>query len=156
MSEYFNRAMKHAFLEALGLEIEERAPGEVVVRLPEVGPEHVGGAGTDALNGMVIAAIFDGALGAALLSLLIARSETEGTDIKEIGQATINLEISYIRLATGSSFEVHGSVLRLGSDIAFTEGKLYDKAGSLCATANASFYIFHDRAALIARSKASD
>src|SRR5215813_13846056 len=53
-------------LRHLGLRIRFE-PAQVVVELPEVRPEHQGGLGTAAVNGLVLAGMFDLALGSTVV-----------------------------------------------------------------------------------------
>lgn len=133
--------MDSPIMTSWGATCEERAIGEVILRLPELRPEHMGGGLTHALNGMVIAALFDAALGAARLSTLFARADAEGSDPAAIRQATVNLNVSYLKLAMGDAFETHASIVRSGKRIAFAEGRLYDENKELCATANGSYLL---------------
>ena len=64
----------NSFLKAQGLEVEETAVGRAIVRLPKALPSQRGGGGSDTvLNGGVISYMFDGALGWAIISSLLAK-----------------------------------------------------------------------------------
>lgn len=134
---------KHiGFFEAQGLSVEDVAPGEVILRLPSVRDDQRGGGGTDALNGGVIAYMFDGALGAAAASLAWSKyGNGEGTPA-EFGEVTINLTINYVRPALGDQFEVRASAVGSGRTVAFAEGKLYDAEDRVCSTASGVWRIF--------------
>ncbi|HEU5422165.1 MAG TPA: PaaI family thioesterase [Nitrolancea sp.] len=130
------------FVEGQRLEVAERAPGEFVVRLPQAAPWQRGGGGTDALNGGVIAYMFDGSMGGAIASAVLARVDWETFDLTQFGQVTVSLTINYLRAALGDRFEAHGSVTKLGRGMAFAEGRFYDERGELCATATGVWRLF--------------
>ena len=140
--ERFHQDAFGAFYRAHGLTLEEIRPGEVVVRLPRAAEEQRGGGGTAALNGGVMAYMFDAALGAAVASAALHRLDGESVDLTRFGQVTINLNISYLRAALGDRFEARGSALQVGGSIAFAEGKLYDERGELCASATGVWRVF--------------
>ncbi|HET7037350.1 MAG TPA: PaaI family thioesterase [Thermomicrobiaceae bacterium] len=133
------------FVEGQRLEVEERAPGEFVVRLPQAAPWQRGGGGTDALNGGVIAYMFDGAMGGAVASAALARADLDRFDLSRFGQVTVSLTINYLSAALGDRFEAHGSVTKLGRGMAFAEGRFYDQSGELCATATGVWRLFLPR-----------
>ena len=138
-----------AFMRAQGLHVEERAVGEVTLCLPRASPaQRGGGGGGDAasvLNGGVIAYMFDGALGCAIASSLLARPEMRGIDPQRLRQSTINLDISYVDAASGDHCEARGKVVRASRNIAFAEGELLDARGHTCATAKGIWRIFWPR-----------
>lgn len=126
-------------LEAFGLTVEERDVGYTIVQLPQARDEQRGGGGTSALNGGVIAYMFDCALGLAVASAVRARSSEQATELRQV---TINLNISYLRAAFGDRFAAHGKVSQLGRNIAFATGSFYDEQGNICATAQGVWRIF--------------
>ena len=85
IADYKRSWSNNPFLNAQGLEVEEIGTGEVVVRLPQVLPSQRGGGGTDhALNGGVVSYMFDGALGWAIISSLLAMPEALEIDPFEL------------------------------------------------------------------------
>ena len=66
-------------------------PDRVVVELPEVRPEHLGGLGTSAVNGMVLAGLFDLAVGSTVV-LVDPRRRS----------ATVQLSMSFERAVFGA------------------------------------------------------
>ena len=144
---FWKRWGSNTFMKAQGLEIEIVGVGNAVVRLPRVLPTQRGGGGSDTvLNGGVIAYMFDGALGCAIASTLLARPEMLGVDPSQLRQSTINLDISYVEAASGDHFEARGKVVRASRSMAFAEGELYDAQGRVCATAKGIWRIFWPRA----------
>ena len=130
------------FYEAQGLTVEEVGPGEVILRLADVRDDQRGGGGTAALNGGVIAYMFDGALGAATASLAIHTYGIGDRELPGFGEVTINLTINYVRPALGNYFEARGTAIRTGRTVAFAEGKLVDANNQICATASGAWRIF--------------
>lgn len=136
----------HDFMLAQGLEVEMTAVGEAVVRLPKVLPSQRGGGGSDqVLNGGVIAYMFDGALGCAIASGLLARPEARAIDPQKLVQSTINLDVTYLEAAAGDHFEARAKLLRAGRSTAFAEGQLLDSGGRVCATARGIWRVFWPR-----------
>ncbi|HEX3724334.1 MAG TPA: PaaI family thioesterase [Nitrolancea sp.] len=134
---------KHSgFFEAQGLSVEDIAPGDVILRLPVVRDDQRGGGGTDALNGGVIAYMFDGALGAAAASLAWDKYGNGDGPPAKFGEVTINLTINYVRPALGDRFEVRAVAVGTGRTVAFAEGKLYDAENRICATASGVWRMF--------------
>ena len=110
IADYKRSWSNNPFLNAQGLEVEEIGTGEVVVRLPQVLPSQRGGGGTDhVLNGGVVSYMFDGALGWAIISSLLAMPEALEIDPFELRQFTINLDITYLEASIGDRFEAHGT-----------------------------------------------
>lgn len=143
---FWQRWGNNNFMKAQGLEVEVLGVGKAVVRLPNVMPTQRGGGGSDeVLNGGVIAYMFDGALGCAIASSLLAHPELRGKDPRRLRQSTINLDITYVEAATGSHFEAHGTALRASRSTAFAEGHLLDSTGRICATAKGIWRVFWPR-----------
>ena len=98
-------------------------PAVVRLSLPTVGAEHQGGLGTRAVNGAVIAGMFDAALGVA------------GT-LQLPGQraGTVELSIKLMRPAFEAPLEVLAIAVKRTPHLVFTEAELYAD-GRLCASA---------------------
>lgn len=143
---FWKRWGNSTFMRAQGLEVDVVGVGEAAVRLPQVMATQRGGGGSDSvLNGGVIAYMFDGALGCAIASSLLARPEMRGIDPQRLRQSTINLDISYVEAASGDHFEARGKVVRASRSVAFAEGQLFDAQGRVCATARGIWRIFWPR-----------
>ncbi len=124
------------FIRSQGLEVEERAVGHVILRLNHPRPEQRGAGGSPlAINGGLMAYMFDGALGYAIVSAQLPRAQAEGVDLAEYRQVTMNLDVSFLEAALGNRFEAHGRVVRAGRGVTFAEGELLDENGRVCATA---------------------
>lgn len=147
LDAFWQRWGNNNFMRAQGLQVDVTVAGEAIVRLPHVLETQRGGGGSDqVLNGGVIAYMFDGALGCAIASALIARPEAQSVDLGQLRQSTINLDITYVAAATGERFEAHGKVLRASLSTAFAEGHLLDSQGQVCATAKGIWRVFWPRA----------
>jgi uncharacterized protein (TIGR00369 family) len=133
------------FYEAQQLVAKESGPGKATLSLVDPRDDQRGGGGTSALNGGVIAYMFDGALGAAVASLAVQTYGDGANDIPGYAESTISLTINYVKPALGNSFEAHGTAIRTGRTVAFAEGKLYDSEGEICATASGVWRLFLPR-----------
>jgi uncharacterized protein (TIGR00369 family) len=87
-----------------------------------VQPEHRGGLGTEALNGGVLAAIFDLAIGCT--SALVDPTRRS---------ATVQLSMSFQRPTLGDRVRVEGRVDHAATSTIFSSARLYDAAGNECA-----------------------
>lgn len=146
LDAFWTRWGNNSFMRAQGLEVDVVAVGEAVVRLPRVMATQRGGGGSDTvLNGGVIAYMFDGALGCAIASALLARPEMRDIDPQRLRQSTVNLDISYVEAASGDHFEARGKVVRASRSMAFAEGELFDAQGRVCATAKGIWRVFWPR-----------
>jgi len=107
----------------MGAELNLEDPAIVRLTLASVGVQHQGGLGTRAVNGAVIAALFDAALGFA------------GT-LQFPGQraGTVELSIKLMRPAFEAPLEVLGAAVRRTAHLVFTEAELHAD-GRLCASA---------------------
>ena len=86
------------------------------------------------VHGGYAATLLDSACGVAVASAL-----EEG-----MGHTTLELKISYLRGLSDRSGTVRaeGKLISLGRRIAFSEGKLFDGEGRLCATATSTLLVF--------------
>lgn len=97
-------------------------PDAVRVRIARLEAYHRGGMGTEAVNGAVIAALCDAAVGFA------------GT-LRTFGRraGTAQLSIQYLRPVHGGSVEAIGRVVRAGPNLVFATAEVRDDQGALCA-----------------------
>ena len=107
----------------MGARLNLEDPAVVRLTLASVSAQHLGGLGTRAVNGAVIAALFDAALGIA------------GT-LQFPGQraGTVELSIKLMRPAFEAPLEVLGAAVKRTAHLAFTEAELHAD-GRLCAIA---------------------
>ncbi len=94
------------------------------VVLDPVLPAQRGGLGSDAVNGGVLAAMFDLVLGCAPALVDPARRS-----------ATVQLSLNFLRAVRGDRVVARSRVTRAGETLVFAEAQLFDATGELCATA---------------------
>ena len=112
----------HHAIRYLGARVDLADPTVVRLVVDPVRPEHRGGLGTEAVNGVVLAGLFDLAVG--LVAHVAAMRRRVGT---------VQLSIQYMRPVHGDRFEVEGRLLRHGRTLIFATADLVDQDGSLCA-----------------------
>ncbi len=101
-------------------------PDRVVVELPEVRPEHLGGLGTSAVNGLVLAGLFDLALGSTVV-LVDPRRRS----------ATMQLSMSFERAVFGRTARCEAWIDRAGQRTLFSSARILDEQGQVCARCQA-------------------
>lgn len=96
---------------------------DVVVRtvLPQVDEHHRGGLGTAAVNGAVIAGLFDCALGVAGVMQLPGKRT-----------GTVELSIKLLRPVLGDCVDLYAVAIKRSKQIVFAEAQLFS-GGRLCA-----------------------
>ena len=97
---------------------------KVVVTIPEIRPEHRGGLGTSAVNGGVIAAMFDLVIGCTPALLDPTRR-----------CATLQLSMSFQRPLTGDSVRAEAEIDSAGKNTLFASARIMDSQGNVCARA---------------------
>ena len=112
----------HPGMRHMGVRVDLSASDVVRVYVDPVKLEHRGGLGTDAVNGAVIAGVFDLAIG------LVGNFCTLG---RRAGTAQLN--IHFIRPVFGDRFDVLGRLVRAGRSLVFATAELHDEADQLCA-----------------------
>ena len=96
----------------------------VLIDLPEVLPAQRGGKGSDAINGGILAAMFDFAIGAtALLAPPLRRN------------ATVHMSIDYQRAVRGNSARCIARLDRATRALAFASAEILDEHGTACSRA---------------------
>jgi acyl-coenzyme A thioesterase PaaI-like protein len=114
----------HQGMQYIGCRLDLSDPRVVRVHLPEIQAHHLGGLGTDAVNGAVLAGFFDIALGVA--GVLQFPGKRAGT---------VDLSIKFMRPTLGSSITAYAVALKRTENIAFVESELYS-GNRLCAIAS--------------------
>jgi len=118
-AEQFNRsqAMKY-----FGARLSFPEGKKVVIALPEIRPEHRGGLGTDAVNGGILAALFDLVIGCTPA----LREPTRRA-------ATMQLSMSFERPVRGNTLHAEATIDSMGTSTLFSSARLYDAQGAVCA-----------------------
>ncbi|GAB4395499.1 MAG: hypothetical protein OHK0053_03890 [Microscillaceae bacterium] len=124
------------FYQWAGLEIVEFRPGYTKILL-HVQAHHRGGGGPQAINGGIVAYLFDGLLGACAASVW---------DEDTTGQVTVALNIQYLGMLVAEK-QVMGEakVVKKGKSTVFLEGWVYDESGTLCVNCNGIFRLRHKK-----------
>lgn len=112
----------HPGMRHMGARVDLSTPGEVRCVLDPIRPEHRGGLGTEAVNGAVIAGVFD---------LVIGLSGYVHTRGRRAGVA--QLSIQFLRPVLGQRFETVGHATRVGTNLVFSTAELVDDRGVVCA-----------------------
>jgi uncharacterized protein (TIGR00369 family) len=130
------RTQSNLFWRTLGVEVEDAREGRVRLRVT-VRDELRNAAGAP-LHGGVLSALVDMAVGGALSTLHEAAAGG-------VGQATLDLNVSFLGAAAGGHVVAEGRILRRGKQIAFGETTITDAAGRLVAVGRATYMILGPR-----------
>ena len=118
-AEHFNQSQTMRFF---GARLSFPQGEKVVITLAEVRNEHRGGLGTAALNGGVLAALFDYAIGCtAALKDPTRRA------------ATMQLSMSFERPLLGNRVRAESTLDPTGTGTLFASARVYDEQGQVCA-----------------------
>lgn len=131
------RARTNNFWRYLGVEVLAAEEGYVRLRVP-VRDELCNAAGAP-LHGGAISALVDAAVGGALSTL--HEFAAGGT-----GQATLDLNVSFLGAVRGGGVVAEGRILKRGGTIAFGEAELRDDEGALVAKGRVTYMILRPRA----------
>ncbi|TDJ12974.1 MAG: PaaI family thioesterase [Gammaproteobacteria bacterium] len=109
---------------AFGSKLDISDDTVVKVVLAEILPQHLGGLGSDYVNGAVVAGLFDASLGVA-------------GAVHYLGQpaGTVELSIKFIRAIHGPTVTAYAVALKRSDSVCFVEGNLFSE-GRLCAMAS--------------------
>lgn len=125
----------HPGMKHMGARLDLSTPGLVRAYLDPVLPEHRGGLGTEAVNGAVIAGMFD---------LVIGLSGYAHTLGRRAGLAQLNIQ--FMRPVEGDRFQVIGWPTRVGHNLVFASAELRDQQGAVCARCDGIVAVSgHDR-----------
>ncbi len=119
-AETFNAS---ATLKYFGVKLSFPDADTVEVVIDEIKPEQRGGLGTDAINGGVLAAIFDLAIGCTPALIDPTRRS-----------ATVQLSINFMRAVRGQRLVARSKVDRAGDVLLFASAQILDDKGVVCAT----------------------
>jgi uncharacterized protein (TIGR00369 family) len=116
---------EHPGMRHMGARVSISEDGTVHAVIDPLQPYHRGGLGTEAVNGAVIAGVFD---------LVIGLAGYQHTLERRAGVAQLN--IHYLRPVEGDRLDVAGRPVRVGRNLVFAAAELRDERGVLCATAD--------------------
>jgi len=109
-------------MQRLGARLEFDRVDRVRAVIEPVESHHRGGMGTDAVNGVVLAGLFDLAIGTVGW---LTRPDTRS--------ATVSLAMTFLRPTRGARVVVEARLLRAGTNLTFAAGEIYDGAGQVTA-----------------------
>ncbi|MCY1075387.1 PaaI family thioesterase [Archangium lansingense] len=118
-AEQFNQSQT---MRLFGARLSFPQGEKVVVALSEVRPEHRGGLGTAAINGGIISALFDYAIGCTPALVDPTRRA-----------ATMQLSISFERPLRGNVVRAEATIDSVGTSTLFASARMYDDKGQVCA-----------------------
>ncbi len=120
-AELFNQS---ATLKHFGVIVSFPSADRVRAVLKPIRPEQLGGLGSNAVNGGVLAAMFDLAIGCT--PALVDPSQRS---------ATVQLSMSFERAVVGGSLYAEAKVDRAGKNLLFASAVIVDEQGRECAHA---------------------
>lgn len=123
LQKYAENFNKSATMRFFGTVIDFPTPDRVRVTLP-VKPEQRGGLGSAAVNGGVIAAVFDLVIGSSAALVDPTRRS-----------ATVQISLSFERPVHGDVITAEGWIDRAGGRTGFASAVLKDGNGEICARA---------------------
>ena len=127
---------KIVFNQVLGLKITALAPDGVVGRI-DMKPDLVGHYAYNRIHGGVISAGLDAMGGLAVMAAIGAKHLDEPPEQRLLRFAklgTIDLRVDYLRPGIGEYFDLHATVMRLGSRVASTRMEFKGADGKLLST----------------------
>ena len=130
-------AQTNPFVDALGLEWWSSGNGQAELRL-DLQPSHLNS--WQVAHGGLLMTLLDVAMARAARSTA-ADAGTTATDAAP-GLVTIEMKTSFMRPAVGR-LRALGTLLHRTATMAFTEGRVLDEAGCLCAHATGTFKYLH-------------
>lgn len=113
---------QHPGMKHMGAALDLSIPGIVRATIDPIQPFHRGGLGTEAVNGAVIAGMFDLVIG--LTGYLHTRGRRAGV---------AQLSIQFLRPLEGDRLQVTGWPTRVGHGLVFAAAELRDRNGRVCA-----------------------
>ena len=109
-------------MKQLGARLEFERVDRVRAVLDPVMPYHRGGMGTDAVNGPVLAGLFDLVIGTIGW---LTRPDTRS--------ATVSLSMTFLRPTRGDRVAVEARLLRSGTNLTFAAAEIFDAQGQVTA-----------------------
>lgn len=111
----------------LGARLEFDRVDRVRAVIDPVKPYHRGGMGTDAVNGPVLAGLFDLAIGTVGW---LTRPDSRS--------ATVTLAMTFLRPTRGNRIVVEARLLRAGTNLTFAAAEVFDERGEVTARCDGS------------------
>src|ERR1700730_11137169 len=130
------RGQLNSYWRYLGIEVVDAGEGWIRLCLP-VRDELRNGPGAP-MHGGAMSTLIDAAVGGALGT--VHEASAGG-----VGQATLDLNITYLGAAREGMVYAEGKILRKGGTIAFGEADLLNESGDLLARGRATYMLLHPR-----------
>jgi uncharacterized protein (TIGR00369 family) len=127
------------YVQLLGLEIVDFAPGRATLRLPL--SERILNGGQGVPHGGSLCSAMDIAIGIALNAANAEAAAREGP----MGQTTTDINVSFLAGAREGPLTVEAEIIRRGGTLAVGESKVMDPGGKLVAVGRATFMILRSR-----------
>ena len=124
------------FAQLLGFELWAFGDGKAEIRVP-LAPGLMNS--MDVAHGGVVMTLLDVVMAHAARSADIAAEGAAGSTV-----VTIEMKTSFMRPALGVLRGV-GELMHRSASMAFTEGRVFDNAGHLCAHATGTFKLVHSK-----------
>lgn len=124
LDRYAEQFSQSQTLRYLGVRLSFPEGRKAVITMPEVRPEHLGGLGTTAVNGAIISALFDLAIGCTPALVDPTRR-----------CATLQISVSFQRPLVGKSIEAEAEIDSHGKSTLFASARIRDDQGNVCARA---------------------
>ncbi len=120
------------FWDTLGIEVVRiDEPGHAILRLP-MRPA-LGTRRAEVLHGGAIATLIDAAAGGAIIAMI-------GEDPDYVGQATLDINVSFLNAITGDAI-AEARILRSSRSIGFAQVEVRDTDGKLCAIGRVTYSV---------------
>ena len=130
------RAQANLFWRYLGVQVDDAGEGWVRLRVPvQDGLRNAAGA---PVHGGVLSALVDMAVGGAL-------GTTHDNAAGGVGQATLDLNVSFLAAAGDGDIVAEGRLLRRGRSVAFGEARITDGGGKLVAVGRATYMLLQPK-----------
>jgi uncharacterized protein (TIGR00369 family) len=130
------RARTNNYWRYLGVEVLDASAGYVRLSVPV--RDELRNADGAPVHGGVISSLVDAAVGGALSTL---HDFAPGG----VGQATLDLNVSFLGAVQRGAIIAEGRILKRGGSIAFGEAELRDEAGELIAKGRVTYMILRSR-----------
>jgi uncharacterized protein (TIGR00369 family) len=121
-------------MRQLGARLEFERVDRVRAVIDPVMPYHRGGMGTDAVNGPVLAGLFDLVIGTVGW---LSRPDTRS--------ATVSLAMTFLRPTRGERIVAEARLLRAGTNLTFAAAEIFDEQGEVTARCDGTVAVAHGK-----------
>ncbi|GIW22715.1 MAG: hypothetical protein KatS3mg068_1722 [Candidatus Sericytochromatia bacterium] len=115
----------HYILQYMGVKVNFSNPEYIEVYIDPIQQFHRGGMGTDAVNGAIISALFDLAIG--LVGVVNADFHRTGT---------VQLNMNFLKPLRGNKLSIISKLVKKGKSLVFAYAEAIDENNQVCATCN--------------------